>query len=68
MGAISKIRYKVNYNPIIYNPRTKQYESRLATYLSYEQAKAKQWKCEKCNNLFATFKELRHHKIENHSY
>ena len=65
---VTKLKYKVNFNPSVYNLRTKKYESKEATYPSYEQARANQWKCEKCQKLFSTLKELRGHKIEYHSY
>ena len=38
-----KLKYKVNYNPAIYNFTTKKYERKEATYLTYEQARANQW-------------------------
>jgi len=68
MIDISKLKYKVNYNQSVYNFKTKRYESRDTTYTSYEQARANQWKCEKCAKLFGTLKELKLHKIELHSY
>jgi hypothetical protein len=66
MIDVMKLKYKVNYNPAIYNFTT--YESKEATYLTYEQARANQWKCEKCKGLFASLRELKLHKIEYHSY
>ena len=68
MIDVMKLKYKVNYNPAIYNFTTKKYESKEATYLTYEQARANQWRCEKCKKLFASLKELKLHKIEYHSY
>jgi ribosomal protein L37AE/L43A len=37
-------------------------------YRDYQKAKANQWKCEKCGIAFASFRELRTHKVEDHSY
>ena len=68
MVDLTKLKYKVNYNHYTYNFKTKRYESKEATYSSYEQARANQWKCEKCYKLFATLKQLRLHKLEYHSY
>jgi len=68
MSQIIKLKYKVNYNHAIFNYRTKKYESKEATYHSLGEAKANQWKCEKCQWLFGTFKKLTVHKIETHSY
>ncbi|MDW0316144.1 MAG: hypothetical protein QN716_12300, partial [Nitrososphaeraceae archaeon] len=64
----SKLRYKVNYNPINFNNDTRMYKTGSQLYNRYEQARANQWKCEKCNNRFATFRKLRQHKSQNHSY
>jgi hypothetical protein len=44
------------------------YESGSETYDRYDQAKENKWKCEKCDNRFATVKKLKQHKIEFHSY
>ena len=65
---LDKLKYKVNYNQTLYNFKTKQYESKETTYINYKEARANQWRCEKCNETFATLKELKHHKIEAHSY
>ena len=63
-----KLKYKVNHNPIYYNPQTKRFESKEACYLNYEQARANQWKCDKCQKMLANLKELKLHKLEYHSY
>jgi len=65
---LDKLKYKVNYNHSLYNFKTKQYESKEATYISYKEARANQWKCEKCQIMFATLKDLKIHKIQEHSY
>ena len=68
MKDVAKLKYKINYNAVFYNFKTKRYESREAIYLNYEQARANQWKCEKCGYRFATFKKLKQHKEKDHSY
>ena len=65
---LSKLKYKVNYNPVNYNNNIGMYKSSSETYLKYEQARANQWKCEKCGYRFATFKKLKQHKEKDHSY
>jgi hypothetical protein len=66
---LTKAKYKINYNPVNYNNNTGMYESGSETFSRYEEAKANQWKCEKCNDLrFGTFKKLKEHKVQNHSY
>ena len=49
-----KLKYKVNYNHSLYNFKTGRYESKEAIYISYKQARANQWKCEKCQGLLPT--------------
>jgi transcriptional regulator NrdR family protein len=44
------------------------YKTGSELYNKYELARANQWKCEKCNERFPTFKKLRQHKSQNHSY
>jgi hypothetical protein len=68
MKDASKLKYKVSYNSFIYNFKTRKYESKDGTYHTYEEARASQWKCEKCNKLVANLKELKLHKLEYHSY
>ena len=63
-----KLRYKINHNRVSYNNKTGMYESGSETYDRYDQAKENKWKCEKCDNRFATVKKLKQHKIEFHSY
>ena len=52
----------------MYNFKTKQYDSKESTYLTFEQARANQWRCDKCEKLLPNLKELKLHKIEYHSY
>ena len=68
MKDVAKLKYKINYNAVFYNFKTKRYESREAIYLTYEQARANQWKCEKCQISLANLKDLKLHKVEHNSY
>lgn len=65
---LSSIKYKVNYNPVVYDYRSGNYHVGDSMYRDYQKAKANQWKCEKCGIAFASFRELRTHKVEDHSY
>jgi hypothetical protein len=58
MKGVPKLKYKVNYDPPTYNYKTKQYEHKEGVYLSYEQARANRWKCEKCGCLFGNLPSL----------
>jgi hypothetical protein len=51
-----------------YNFKTKKYGGGQCSYLTFEEARAKQWGCEKCHKLLPTIKELKLHKLEFHSY
>jgi hypothetical protein len=35
---------------------------------TYQDARANQWQCDKCNEAFFSFKELRSHKNKFHAY
>jgi len=65
---ISRIKYRINYNPVNYNTSTGKYESGNESYTFYSQAKVNLWKCEKCTLKFGTFRSLRKHKSEVHAY
>lgn len=65
---MSAIKYRVNHNPILYNHRTKKYEVGERIFHSYSDAKANQWKCDKCDVSFSSFKELKVHKNDEHAY
>ena len=65
---MTKLKYKVNYNPAMFNYRTKTYESEEGNYSSIGEANTNRWKCEKCRCMFETLKKLHLHKIEYHSY
>ena len=51
-----------------YIPVTRMYENAVGKFLTYAEARQKQWKCDKCISRFSTFKELRKHKSEDHAY
>ncbi len=65
---MSSIKYRINHNPVTYDHRTKTYRVGDHAFESYQDAKSRQWQCEKCHLAFASFKELRSHKTNNHSY
>jgi hypothetical protein len=62
-------KYKLNYTHVNYNNKTGFYKNTRETSAgTYEQPNTHHWKCEKCDNLFWTSKELRRHKQEYHAY
>jgi hypothetical protein len=62
-------KYKLNYTHVNYDNKTGFYKNTRETSAStYEQPNTHHWKCEKCDNLFWTSKELRRHKQEYHAY
>ena len=65
---MSSIKYRINHNPVTYDHHTRTYRVGKHAFESYQDAKSKQWQCEKCRRAFASFKELRTHKTINHSY
>ena len=44
------------------------YENAVGNFLTYTEARQKQWQCEKCNEMFASYKLLKDHKKDFHSY
>jgi len=67
-SGMSSIKYRINHNPVTYDHRTRTYRVGENAFESYRDAKSKQWQCEKCGRAFASFKQLRSHKNNNHSY
>lgn len=65
---MSAIKYKVNHIPVVYNHLTSMYQVGRRMFHSYRDAKANQWQCNKCDLAFASYKELRAHKNDEHSY
>jgi hypothetical protein len=68
MKERTKLKYKINHNSITYNFKTKKYGGGESSYLTFEEARANQWRCEKCQKLLPRLKELKLHKLEFHSY
>ncbi|HXG07448.1 MAG TPA: hypothetical protein VNI77_09015 [Nitrososphaera sp.] len=65
---MSNLKYRINHNPVTYDHRTRMYKVGTYTFESYQDAKSRQWQCEKCGDAFSSFKELRSHKTVVHSY
>lgn len=61
-------RYELNFNALVYNPRTKLYDSNYGKNMTYAQASKNKWKCEKCLATFSAHKLLFFHKNEVHAY
>ena len=63
-------KYKLNDTHLLeYDNKTGFYKSKPEIANNQEQpASTHPWKCEKCDRLFVTLKELRQHKEEYHSY
>ena len=61
-------RSKKNTINSAYNPITGMYENAVGKFQTYSEARHKQWKCEKCTEMFASYKSLRDHKKDFHSY
>ena len=51
-----------------YNPVTRMYENAVGKFLTYAEVRQKQWQCEKCSEMFASYKLLKDHKKDLHSY
>jgi hypothetical protein len=68
LSTMSSIKYRVNHNPIMYNHLTRMYQVGRRFFHNYSEAKANQWQCDKCNTAFSSFKELKAHKTDEHSY
>lgn len=65
---MSTIKYRINHNPVTYDHHTRTYRVGTTAFESYQDARSMQWQCEKCNLAFASFKGLRTHKTDDHSY
>ena len=51
-----------------YNPVTRMYENAVGKFLTYAEARQKQRQCEKCREVFTSYKSLKDHKKDLHSY
>jgi hypothetical protein len=59
----------LNYVYHNYNDKTGFYKNRIGSSSGeHEQQNMNRWKCEKCSNHFARFKQLKQHKGEYHAY
>jgi len=65
---VQPYRGRTSYTAVTYNLRERTWENRDRTYSSYREARLHSWRCEKCDSAFATYKLLKSHKIESHSY
>lgn len=65
---MSILKYRVNHNPVRYNALTRTYQVGMKAFDSYRDARANKWQCDKCGSPFSSFKRLRAHKAEEHSY
>ena len=59
---------KKNKRLIIYDYERKQYSMDGNLYCSFEEARSKQCKCDKCDDTFRSLKQLHMHKRDKHSY
>jgi formylmethanofuran dehydrogenase subunit E len=51
-----------------YNPVTRMFENGSGKFSTYIEARQKQRKCEKCGEMFASYRSLKDHKKDFHSY
>jgi hypothetical protein len=66
-------KYKLNYIYVNYNNKTGFYRNTIRSFFlepdeKQKQENVKHWKCEKCNNFFSRFRQLKQHKEEHHAY
>ncbi len=59
---------RISYTPVTYNLHERAWENRNGTDACYREARLRSWRGEKCDSAFATYKHLKRHKIESHSY
>jgi len=65
---LAKLKYRINYNPINYDVHIGMYNTELDNHIRYRDARANQWRCDKCEGKFSTFRKLKSHKSQSHSY
>ncbi len=58
----------LNFDSLSYNNKARVYKTKDGRFLSYNEALKHKWKCEKCPETFASFKLLKAHRIQIHSY
>jgi len=64
----NSIKYKIHYNATTYDHKTRTYINGEQAYKNFNQARAHQWKCDKCGDTFSKYPDLKEHKKEDHSY
>ena len=52
----------------IYNPITGMYENATGKFWTYAEARQNKWKCTKCAVMFSSYRLLRDHMKDFHSY
>ncbi|HEY7110221.1 MAG TPA: hypothetical protein VH415_12390 [Nitrososphaeraceae archaeon] len=52
----------------MYDHKTGRYVNGEKIFDTFDQARAHQWKCEKCDRTFSKFPDLKRHKNEDHAY
>ena len=65
---LAKLKYRINYNPINYDIQLGMYNTESDNHIRYEDARANQWRCDKCDGTFSTFRKLKLHKSQIHAY
>gem|GEM_PF-177244 len=65
---LTKLKYRINYNPINYDVQLGMYNTESENHIRYEDARANQWRCDKCFDTFSTFRKLKTHKSQFHAY
>ena len=65
---MTRSKKEKNFLNSIYNPITGMYEKATGKFPTYAEARQKQWKCDKCTKMFPSYKLLRDHKTDSHSY
>ena len=53
---------------LYYNYKTGFFENNDAAYQTREEALRNKWKCDKCSDLFESYRMLREHNVQSHSY
>ena len=65
---MTRSKKEKNFLNSIYNPITRMYENATGKFPTYAEARQKQWKCDKCTKMFSSYKLLKDHKKDSHSY
>lgn len=65
---LAKLKYRLNYNPINYDVQIGMYNTESDNPIRYKDARANQWRCDKCAGTYSTFWKLKLHKSQFHAY